>query len=207
MAEEQRPNYLERMTMYTDGAVAGILAKDNPRMAHISLDSLIGKLPLDDATIGVLQSYMSTEKGIKDASAIYAGAYEKAKFGTTVEELSGRYDGILSSYVGEEDAAKIRGELAKFNSENYGKIMRKIEAAKHTLEGKDNPENGYTEDQIKSAEKTIKKYEIVENVLGLLEGSELEPYIANVKEEYKKRAFKSIAGGIESAPQEGQRAA
>lgn len=193
---------LEKLTKLTYGAVAGQVARDNPKLAHKAIDDLIPDLDLDEATIATLQSFMSTDKGAQTAAANYAGAYEKVRQGTDVATLVQNYEshGILQRAG--DHAERIKRDLLKFGNMNYGEILKEIDAANTKIKGKDNEKNGYTEEQVKAAEATIRKYERVTKTIDLLENAYLSPTLRKVSDEYLNGGIKAIGEEIEAEEQQ-----
>ncbi|MCH8945703.1 MAG: hypothetical protein IIA85_02165 [Nanoarchaeota archaeon] len=192
---------LETLTRYEYGALAGRLIRTDPSLASQSLMLLNERLNDDEGTKDLMNEFVySNERGIRKASDVYAGSYEKALDSLSVEELSSDYYGdALKALAEREDLVKVKKELGKFAGENFGDIKKKLKKADYVIRGVREKTYDFSKKEIKEAEDTLKKYANMSNVLSVLEEAKLESLRPSVVERHYKTMFKSIVGEIKDS--------
>lgn len=140
-----------------------------------------------DEAEGVVAGALASEEGIKKALEVYTGKYEDALEGMTAKDISTAYDDDLKSFLGEgsEKYQRAKGEFEKFRDEKYKDISKKLKKAKAINDhGKT---IGLSDDDIKQAKDTLKKYAKVMFLISNLELNKLDA----LRPKIRKRATKS----------------
>ncbi len=119
------------------------------------------------------------------------GEYSEQKGNQTIKELMGYHKLGIEKYVGEENTPELEKELEPFMDEKYGVILDKYLRAKHIVEGKEKHDLGSDED-IKKAQDTLKKYEKVILTIQVLDSRKLSSLQNRVENEVAKDTFKSL---------------
>lgn len=165
-------------------------AKKDPKspLARMTLEKLLGDIGVADPGIAAtLRDPEVIAKAFQNQSMVYAEGLKTQ----TVEDRLNYHKGTIEGYLG-EDTKKLYEKFGDFLGENYLKLQQKIISANHVLEGK---EKGVetSEDDVKKAEKTLKKYEGIYTVLSTLEQDRREQLKKSIEQTYQQALFKSIA--------------
>lgn len=170
-----------KLERYEYGKLAQTL-KDSPDYANIAL-GLVDRSYMDSADEEIFDKYLSSKEGVETASLIYSKAYDKAHSSATVGELGNYYSSLIEDIVGDEDRESLETELDKFSDETLGDINKKVAKALYILQGAKKGLYDASEDELRSAISTSKKYETVVQMIQTLENiklGRLEPRIAEI---------------------------
>ena len=155
--------------------------------AQKSLELLLQDIGLSDP--GIVKTITDPEviqKTIENELEVYREGYKTQ----TVEDMLKYHQGSLEKYLG-ENTSKVREELKPFLDTKYTEIMQEIITARHTLEGKKKGVKT-SEEQVKSAEETMKKYEKVFMTVSLLEQQKKSELRNRVEDAYVRDTFREL---------------
>ncbi|MEK6841826.1 MAG: hypothetical protein AABX91_01605 [Nanoarchaeota archaeon] len=187
----QLPDFMK----YQYGALAGRLAQseESGRYAPSALEMLAGSkgLNLGEEAQGFIRGTNASEDGIKTAIGIYAKKFQEKRGEYKPVELASWYSNVLSS-ISPEDAKKITGKLAEYD-ETLSDINKKYIAADHLLSGV-NKGIKFDDEKIAQAKKIKEKYQLVLEVLGMLDNYTFE----DLRTDAVKTARKTELNGLAS---------
>ncbi|MEK6912865.1 MAG: hypothetical protein AABX26_02825 [Nanoarchaeota archaeon] len=187
----QLPDFMK----YQYGALAGRLAQseESGRYAPSALEMLAGSkgLNLGEEAQGFIRGTNASEDGIKTAIGIYAKKFQEKRGEYKPVELASWYSNVLSS-ISPEDAKKITGKLAEYD-ETLSDINKKYIAADHLLSGV-NKGIKFDDEKIAQAKKIKEKYQLVLEVLGILDNYTFE----DLRTDAVKTARKTELNGLAS---------
>lgn len=187
----QLPDFMK----YQYGALAGRLAQseESGRYAPSALEMLAGSkgLNLGEEAQGFIRGTNASEDGIKTAIGIYAKKFQEKRGEYKPVELASWYSNVLSS-ISPEDAKKITGKLAE-SDETLSDINKKYIAADHLLSGV-NKGIKFDDEKIAQAKKIKEKYQLVLEVLGMLDNYTFE----DLRTDAVKTARKTELNGLAS---------
>jgi len=126
------------------------------------------------------------QKTIKNELDVYREGYKTQ----TVEDMLVYHGSTLERYLG-ENTQKVREELKPFANQKYTEIMQEVITAQHTLEGKEKGVKVSDED-VKSAEATLKKYEKVLTTISVLEQQKKSELRKRIEDSYNKDILESF---------------
>ena len=187
----QLPDFMK----YQYGALAGRLAQseESGRYAPSALEMLAGSkgLNLGEEAQGFIRGTNASEDGIKTAIGIYAKKFQEKRGEYKPVELASWYSNVLSS-ISPEDAKKITGKLSEYD-ETLSDINKKYIAADHLLSGV-NKGIKFDDEKIAQAKKIKEKYQLVLEVLGMLDNYTFE----DLRTDAVKTARKTELNGLAS---------
>lgn len=163
-------------------------------VASAALDAQVQGMGIDEASRELMNRHVFSKKeGREDAIKVYAGKWDKALGNLTVGELSGGYYGnTLDQLVEGEDAAIVKGELAKFKDEKLSDIEKKLERAQYILAGEQH-EYTHPESEKQAAKNTIEKYSGAVTILDVLKEAYLETKKPALAVKQRKEKMKKLA--------------
>ena len=195
MTEEEK-TLEERLGMYGYAKAAGALASaKDERGVKLSLDKLVDNLGGREDMKGFVKKVYGEPRGDKLVADYFSGEYDKILGDSKVEDLRGLYKPYFESYFkegaeGEEGAReKAYAIFDKFKDDKYGSIRKKVEKAKAIREA---GESAFGKDEVEDAEKTLKKYSKIYNLINIFE----EDRITKLAEPIGKDSRKQLANEI-----------
>ena len=190
----QLPDFMK----YRYGALAGRLAQseESARYAPSALEMLAGSkgLNLGEEALEFHKSYgEQTPEQIQNSAKVYYQKFQEKRGEYKPVELASWYSDVLSS-ISPEDAKKITGKLAEYD-ETLASINEKYVAADHLLSG---VKKGikYADDKIAEAKKIKEKYQVVLQIIGILDNYTFEDLRTDAVKTARKTELEGLASRL-----------
>ena len=186
---EDLNNYLTAKAIGTNEKY--MKSKEGEPFRKSALEQLVKNIDLPKEKIKFLvEGTMASHQGILTALGIANQTYQEILGSFTVSDLLNNYSDTFDSYAGDH-AEKLKEKLTPFNNDKYGDIIKKISEASYTMEGF---EKGFkSEDEAKSAEETMIKYQEVISVLETIQKKSLRKAMADIEDNVYMKSFEGMA--------------
>lgn len=147
-----------------------------------------------DEAEGVIEGALASEEGIAKALKIYSEKYEDAFESMKVLDVFTAYDNELQDFLGEDsdEYQRARREFETYASENVKDISKKVKKAHVQAQVKNSKDLGLSDEEVESAKDTLRKYQKVMGIIGLLEQNKLEALRPKVRKRATKRTLKDL---------------
>jgi len=155
-------------------------------LARKSLELLLKDIGHSDSWLGRTAQDAPLGKAINNCLAEYA----THKSDQTIKDYLEYNNKTIEKYVG-ENAPVLQEELAPFMGMTYGDVIKEQSKAKYILDGKKKHNLG-SDEEVKKAEKIIKKYEKIMHTINILDSKKVSELKTRVEDEYNKDVFKSL---------------